>query len=104
MHRFHTIRDVFLLRQAGKKVKAKANALRMELVKKRKVDENTNGETWMPSKKQREMNARRDYISHKIDEFKEMDGHFNFPKIHLMFHWVEQIFRYGSLQYPSTER
>jgi hypothetical protein len=32
--RFHTFKDVFLLGQAGKKVKAKANTLRTELVKK----------------------------------------------------------------------
>jgi len=32
---FHTLKDVFLLRGAGEKAKAKANTLRMELVKKR---------------------------------------------------------------------
>jgi hypothetical protein len=37
-HRFHTFKDVFLLRRAGNEVKAKANALRIELMKKRKVD------------------------------------------------------------------
>ena len=37
--RFHTFKDVSLLGQAGKKAKAKVNALRTELVKKRKVDE-----------------------------------------------------------------
>jgi len=35
---FHTFKNVFFLGRAGKKVKAKANALRIELVKKRKVD------------------------------------------------------------------
>jgi hypothetical protein len=38
LHHFHTFKDVFLLGRAGQKAKAKANALRMELVKKRKVD------------------------------------------------------------------
>jgi len=89
LHRFHTLKDVFLLGQAGKRAKAKANALRMELVKKRKVDEETNAETWTPSKKRREMKALRDYISHKIDGSKESDADFNFPKIQLMSHWVE---------------
>jgi len=51
----------------GKKVKAKGNALRTELVKKQKVDEQTNDKTWTPSKKSRDMNAWRDYISHEID-------------------------------------
>jgi hypothetical protein len=89
--RFHTLKDVFLLGQAGRKAKAKANALRTELVKKQQVDEETNAETWTPSKKQREINPWRDYISHKIDVSKEIDADFNFPKIHLMSHWVEQI-------------
>jgi len=86
LHRFHTFKDVFLLGRAGKKAKAKAKALKTELVKKRKVDEETNAETWTPSKKRREMNACRDYISHEIDVSKELDADFNFPKIHLMSH------------------
>jgi hypothetical protein len=53
--RFHTFKDVFLLGRAGKQAKAKANALRTELVKKRKVDEESNAETWTPSKKRRKM-------------------------------------------------
>jgi len=91
LHRFHTFKDVFVLWRAGKKAKDKADALRPELVKKRKVDEETNAETWTPSKKRREMNAWRDYISHEIDISKELDADFNFPKIHLMSHWAEQI-------------
>jgi len=39
----------------------------MELAKKQKGDEETNGETWPQSKKRREMNAWPDYISHWID-------------------------------------
>jgi len=38
LRRFHTFKDVFLLGRANKKAKAKANALKTELVKKRKVD------------------------------------------------------------------
>jgi hypothetical protein len=48
-------------------VKAEANALRTELVKKRKVDEETNPDSWTPSKKQREIIAWQDCISHKMD-------------------------------------
>jgi hypothetical protein len=39
---FHTFNDVFLLWRASKK----ANALRTELMKKQKVDKETNAETW----------------------------------------------------------
>ena len=31
------------------------------------------------------------------------DSHFNFPKIHLMMHWADQISRYGSLPQLATE-
>jgi hypothetical protein len=101
---FHTFKDVFLLGQAGEKAKAKANALRTELVKKRQVDEKTNAEIWTPFKKGRPMNAWRDYISHEIDVSTELNANFNFPKIHLMSHWVEQIPRCGALQQYSAER
>jgi len=104
LHRFHIFKDVFLVGRAGKKAKTKANDLRTELVKKRKVDEETNAETWTPSKKRREMNAWQDYISHEIDISKELEADFNFPKIHLMSLWAEQIHRYGALQQHSAER
>jgi hypothetical protein len=91
VHRFHTFKDGFILGRGGKKEKAKANALRTELMKKRKVNEETNAETWTLTKKRHEMNTRLDYISHEIDMFKELHADFNFPKIHLMSHWAEQI-------------
>ena len=50
------------------------------------------------------MNAWQDYISHEIDDSKQLDADFNFLKIHLMFHRVEQIHRYGALQQYSAER
>jgi hypothetical protein len=86
LRRFHTLQDVFLLGRAGKKAKAKANVLRPEIVKKRKVDEETNAETWTSSKNRCEMNAWRDYFSHEMDVSKELDADFTFPKIHSMSH------------------
>ena len=86
LHRFHTFKDVFLLWRACKKVKAKAITLRTKLMKQRKVDEETNADSWTPCKQRREMNAWRDYISDEIDISKELDADFNFRKIHLMSH------------------
>jgi hypothetical protein len=83
---------------------ATANALRIELMKKQKVDKETDAETWTPSKKRREMNTCRDYISHEIDVSKELNANFNVLKIDLMFHWVEQIRRYEALQQYSAVR
>jgi len=70
----------------------------MELKKKWKVDEETNAETWMPSKKRRKMNTWRDYINHEIDVSNELDADFDVSKIHMISHMVEQIHRYGALQ------
>ena len=103
-HHFHTFKDVFLLGRARKKIKAKPNALGTELLKKWKVEEETNGETRTPSMKRREMNAWHDYISHEIGIYKEWDADFNFPKIHLMPHWGKHIRRYGALQQYSANR
>jgi len=50
------------------------------------------------------MNAWREYISHEIDISQNLDADSNFPKIHLMSHWVEQIRRYRALQQYSAER
>jgi hypothetical protein len=104
LHRFHTFNDVFFLGLAGKLAKANCKALRTDLVKKRKVDEETNAETWTPSRKRRDMNAWREYISPEIDVFQELDADFNFPKIHLMSHSVEQTRRYGASQWYSAVR
>jgi hypothetical protein len=50
------------------------------------IDEETNAETRMPSKNQREMNAWWDYISHGMDISNELDAYFNSAKTHLMCH------------------
>jgi hypothetical protein len=73
-------------------------------MKKRKLDEERNAETWMRSKKWREMTAWKDYISHKTNYCNELDADFNFPKIGWMSHWVEPIRRYRALQQYSAER
>jgi hypothetical protein len=85
-------------------VKAKANALRTERMKKRKVDEESNAETCTPSKKRRETNAWQDFISHEIDVSNELDADFDVSKIHLMSHRVKQIRHYGALQQYSAKR
>ena len=50
------------------------------------------------------MNPWQDYTSHEIDVSKELDADFNFLKIHLIYHWVEQICRYGALPQYSAKR
>jgi hypothetical protein len=89
--RCHTFKHLFVLGRAGREAKANAIALKMELLKNDKVDEETNAETAMPSKTRCDMNTWRDSISHKINVAKEFDADIIFPRIHLMSHWVEQI-------------
>jgi hypothetical protein len=60
-------------------------------MKKRKVEEETNIETWTLSKKRHEMNGWQDYISHEIDISKELDANFNLLKINLISHWAKHI-------------
>jgi hypothetical protein len=104
LHDFPTFEDVFLLGWVGKEGKAKANVLRTELAKQRKVYEETKAHSCTSSKKRLEMNALWDYISHETDISKEVDANFNFLKIHLMSHWAEQIRRYGAWLQYSAER
>jgi len=56
-----------------------------------RVVADANAETWTPSKKRREMNAWQGDISHEIDDCKELDADFNFPKIHITSLLVKQI-------------
>jgi len=93
LHWFHPFKDIFLFGRAGKKANANANALRTELMKKRKVDDYSNCATSMASKKRCEMNASWDYISHEKKVSKELYANFNYPKIQLMSHLVEPIRR-----------
>jgi hypothetical protein len=50
------------------------------------------------------MNAWRDYISHEIDGFWELDADFNYLNIHLMSHSVKLVRQYGALQQYCAER
>jgi len=104
LRHFLTFKDVFLLGRTGQMAEAKTNGRRTELVKERKVDEETPAETWTPFNKRRGMNARQNSISHEIDVSKKLDADFNFLNIHLMSQWVEQICSSGTLQQHSADR
>jgi len=95
---FHIFNNISWLGRTDNMVKAKANALRIKHVKKRKVDEQINAEIWKLSKNLCEMNGSQNCIQHEIDVSNKLKANFNFQKIHLMSHWVEQIAWYGALQ------
>lgn len=73
-------------------------------MKMRKVDDVTNDATSTLSKKWHEMNSWQDNIGQGIDVSKEFDADFNFPKIHFMSLWVEQIRRYRAVQQYSATK
>jgi len=98
LHWALALKDVFVFGLAGKMVKAKDNPLGTELLKKKKVDEETNAETWTPSKKWHKMNTWQDYMNQQTDVPKELDADFKYPKIYLITHSVKQIHWYGALQ------
>jgi len=50
------------------------------------------------------MNVWQDHISPQVDISKELDANFNFPKIHLMSHWADQICQYRAFQQYSALR
>jgi hypothetical protein len=78
--------------------KAKAIAQRTELMKKRKVDDESKMESWTLSKNRGKMNAWRDNISHKREISQEFNADINFPEINWMSYSVELIRRYRALQ------
>jgi len=49
-----------------------------------------------------EMNTKRNYVSNKIDIFKELATGFNIPNVHLMTHSAKLSCPYGALQQYSA--
>ena len=103
LRRFRTFKDGFLLQFADKNANAKPTTLWRELVQKGNVGMETNAETRTLSKMLHERKDWWDYISHKIYVCKKLDANSNFPNIHLMSHWAEQICWYGALQQYSAD-
>jgi len=101
---YDTFRDVLLLGWAGNNVKADANAMKTEQVKKRLVDTQTNAETWTPSNMRHELTAWWDNMSHKMDVSSELDAECNCPNSHWMSYWFRHICQDGALQQYSAKR
>jgi len=104
LNHIHTVKDQFLLRQVGNHAKANVNSLRMELVKKRMVDMETNAEYWRASKMRCEVITCQDYISHNLIVFEKIDADLYLPGIHVLLHWVKLICQYCALHQYSAER
>ena len=88
----------------SKASKSKADNVSKELItqnKKRIDEEKQNGCTII--QRSRTLAADRKERTFLVNEALVEDSHFNFPKMHLMIHWADQISWYGCLPQYSTE-
>jgi len=104
LQEFHRTKDVFLRHWATKATKGRADVVSKELTeqnKSRNVEGNANGRT--AAQKARAAAEDRDERAYLVNQVLVEDSHFNFPKIHLIMYWADQISHYGSLPQYSTE-
>jgi len=95
---------VFLRYRAGKVAKAKADMASKELTAQttaRRLEEKPNGR--MVAQKARALAEDREECAYLVNQALVEDSHFNFPKIHLLMYWSDQISLYGSLPQFSME-
>jgi len=102
LRHFHDTKDVFLQFRAGKRIAAEARERRTELCKERDAEMKAN---FMKSAayRQRIQDTWKVTIETEMAEYIEEGADFNFPKIHLMLHFREQIQQFGSMRQWSTE-
>lgn len=99
---FHDTKGVFQQFRAGKRLTAEANKRRKELCAERDTElEAHKGKS--AAFRHRIQETWKSIIESEMAEYIEDGSDFNFPKIHLMQHFREQIQRFGCLKQWSTE-
>ena len=100
LQRFHETKDIFLAFSVDKKTKRAAAAAHKSLLNKQ-TQESFQGLTVSEKVKARQDNTfqRRELV----DEIFREGANYNFLKIHLISHYVEQIPKFGSLPPYSTD-
>ena len=92
LQRFHDTKDVFLRFQASKASKCKADIVTRELTaQNRERDEQEKQNERTGAQKARTLAADKHERACLVNEALVEDSHFNFPKIHLLSHWADQI-------------
>ena len=102
LRRFHSTKGVFLQFRVGKRLAAEAKDKRTALCKERDAELRANSMK-STAYRQRIRDTWKVTIETEMAEYIEEGTDFNFPKIHLMLHFREQIQRFGSLKQWSTE-
>jgi len=93
---FHHFKDVVCQFRAGKSVTPEGKARRKELIVER--DEELKLMKFKTAAhRERQRKSWNEFISTEMIEHHADGSHFNFPKIHQMLHFREQIQRYGCL-------
>jgi len=101
LERFHAEKEVFLRFRAGKKAKGLARMEKANLASEQRRQSALDLITSAQIRKLRE--ADREEREALEEEILTGNSHFNFPKIHMLSHYTEQISRFGTLQQYSTE-
>jgi len=104
LQQFHKTKDVFLRYRAVKVGKPKADIVSKGLnaqTMARRLEAKPNGRT--AAQKARALAQDREERAYLVNQALVEDSHFNFPKIHLLMHWSDQISQYGSLPQFSSE-
>jgi hypothetical protein len=97
---FHETKAVFLKFRAGKKTRKAAAEAHKELVKEQ-TGASVEGLSASEKVRLRQENGleRQELVNDILRE----GAHFNFPKVHLISHYAEQIPKYGALAQYSTD-
>ena len=104
LQRFHDTKDVFLRFRAIKASKGKADIVSKELTAQNsRRDELEKQIERTAAQKARTLAADKQERAFLVNEALFEDSQFNFPKIHLLSHWADQIPRYWCLPQLSTE-
>jgi len=101
---FHKHKEVFLRFRAIKSVKNAVKQVSKGLREEhQRVLASDDPSEQTPAKRQKLQQELRLETEELVFDFLTTGAHYNFPKMHLISHFVNQITRYGSLPQYSTE-
>ena len=97
---FHKNKEVFLRFRAGKAVKSQAKVATQQLRSKNSLEASGAYTTSKRLKLNEELRLERSELENEV---LSEGASFNFPKMHLISHFTEQISKYGSLPQYLTD-
>ena len=97
---FHKYKEVFLRFRATKAAKNVAREASRDLRSEQRLTASDEGN---PGKRRKLEQEFRVETEEMVNDMLTEGAHFNFPKMHLISHFTDQISRYGSLPQFSTE-